>query len=184
MRRTALVLVLVFVACGRGEGDDEATDTEDGGSLPLECAGGSEDREACLAALAAECEDRTSEAQCIGEWSWTDVPVLSPLGVECRWHPDVVRVRYEADACVLEERTSLCLGGVVEDNPVDPGCDQFGAPTCDGETQTGRPKGRREGASMWLVDPVQCGRLVGFETDPDQCYGTTPAPECGCFCAQ
>jgi hypothetical protein len=162
----------------------EAESSDGSSALPEECGAGSESRDACLGALALECESQVSEDVCSGEWSWTDIPVLAPLGLSCRWFPGSVRVSFQDDSCVLEETVSLCLGAIVDDDINDPTCMQFGQLQCDGDAQTGRPKGRREGGSMLLVNADCQGALVGFETEQDYCYGASPASECSCYCAQ
>lgn len=192
--RPATVAVSVFallitLGCDKANDLDASTETtqgeaSDGAALPDECGDGAKNRDACLSALALGCESQMSENACSGEWSWMDVPVLAPLGLSCRWYPNSVRVSYQGDACTIEGMVSVCLGAVVDDDTNDPTCMQFDPLQCAGTTQTGRPKGRREGASMLLVNADCQGALVGFETEQDYCYGATPAPECACYCAE
>jgi hypothetical protein len=185
-----MLVVWSTLSCDNTQDLDPSTGTTQGESsdsspaLPDECGSGSDSRDACLSALALGCESQVSEAACSGEWSWTDIPVLAPLGLSCRWYPGSARVSYQDDLCSLEGTVSLCLGAIVDDDTNDPTCMQFEELQCDGTTQTGRPKGRREGESMLLVNADCQGALVGFETEEDYCYGANPAPECACYCAE
>lgn len=144
-------------------------------------------RRGCLGSLDLQCQHATSEAECDGRWSSAELDVLAPLEVACRWHPDAVLVRAVGDECEVLERTARCLAVVVTndpDDPVgDPRCEPFGPLTCDGGVQSGRPhESRVSNTDAWLVAPVECGAILGFETDAGRCQGEAPYAACGCFC--
>lgn len=148
-------------------------------------------RRSCLAGLRSRCAEATSEAACVGQWSAADLDVLGPLEVACRWHPEamLVRVLYDADgfACEMVERAELCLGVVLTNDPEDPvgdpRCEPFGPLTCEGGVQSGRPHiHRQSNTDAWLVKPVECGAILGFDDDFEACQGDDPAPACSCFC--
>ncbi len=191
---TLVAAALLATACASRSATDATStgeiDTDLDPATPDACVRddlGMVTRRGCVDGLAARCEDATSEPACVGQWSAADIDVLGPLEVTCRWHPEAVLVQAVADECEVIERASMCLGVVLTndpDDPVgDPRCDPFGELTCDGDVQSGRPHARRvSNTDTWLVKPVECGAILGFETDVDRCWGDHAATACGCFC--
>lgn len=204
-RQASIVLASSLLAAGCPSRTNapatDATDAEGGGTdtdidhVAQSCLGEGNDGEPfrweCLLGLSAQCSQATSEAACVGQWSAAELDVLGPLEVACRWHPEAVLVRVVYDAedfeCEVLERSSICLGVVLNndpDDPVgDPRCEPFGPLTCDGGVQSGRPHTARvSNTDAWLVKPVECGAILGFDDDFEACQGDDPAAACDCFC--
>lgn len=194
-----LAVFITVAACGpvagTGAGESSSTAVETGGDTetgtpagpPTTCVGAYAERWACLTELTVRCQAVTSAADCSGRWSATDYAVLTPTELACLWHPEVVRVNAVAESCEVVERAGMCLGVLLANDPAepigDPRCEPFEGLTCGAGQQFGRAQMRRlSNTDVLLAQAVECGAIVGFESDNDRCGGDEPTYACGCFC--